>query len=135
MPVEVSVDAFPNKSFSGEITRVNPTVDVATRTFEIEIAVANLDGKLKAGSFARAAIKTRTDTNVKVVPPRAIVSLAGVNKVFLEVDGQAKSVPIEIGLRSSDWVEIRGELPEQAIVITSGHTLLVEGSPVQRRAE
>jgi len=131
MKVLITVDAFADKVFQGEITRVNPTVDVATRTFQVEVSVANLAGQLKAGSFARASIQTRLEPNVKIVPNQAVINFAGVSKVFVDQEGKAKTVQVTIGTRSGDWVEVIGDLKPGQSIITSGQTQLVEGSPLQ----
>ena len=58
---KVSTAAY-DCTFEGAITRINPSVDPATRTFEVEIQLPNTNGALKSGSFAKAAIETRFDT-------------------------------------------------------------------------
>jgi HlyD family secretion protein len=132
-PVAVRVEAYPNRTFAGTVTRVNPTVDTANRTFTAEIEVPNYDRALSAGGFAQAEIRTRTDTGILTVPPEAIVSFAGVTKVFVAEGETAKAVEVEIGTREKDWVEVRGALPRQTKVITSGQTQLVDGSPIRVR--
>ena len=53
--VDVLVEAYPGKTFVGRVARLNPTVDPLNRTFQAEVSVPNLDGRLKPGGFARAA--------------------------------------------------------------------------------
>ncbi|MFO0847075.1 MAG: efflux RND transporter periplasmic adaptor subunit [Gemmataceae bacterium] len=130
--VEVRVDAYPGAVFAGRVARVNPTVDPVNRTFQVEVAVPNLDGKLKAGGFARAAVRTHAET-IKTVPPDALVTFAGVTKVFVVADGHAKAVEVRTGGREKDYVEVLGDLPAGASVATSGFSLLVDGSPVKLR--
>lgn len=130
--VEVRVDAYADRVFPGRVARVNPTVDPLNRTFQLEIAVPNLDGKLKAGGFARAAVRTRTDAAVRTVPPEAVVAFAGVTKVFV-IEGTAKAVEVQVGVREREWVEVIGDLPAGATVATSGFSQLVDGSPVKVR--
>ncbi|OWK36351.1 putative Co/Zn/Cd efflux system membrane fusion protein [Fimbriiglobus ruber] len=132
-PADVRVDAYSDHVFHGRVARVNPTVDTATRTFMVEIEVPNLDGRLKAGGFARAAILTRTDAAVKSVPPQAIVNFAGVNKVFVVANEKAKAVVVDVGTRDKDWIEVIGDVTNGATVVTSGQTQLVDGSAVRVR--
>ncbi len=132
-PVEVRVDAYPNRVFVGKVARVNPTVEPSTRTFTVEIAVPNLDGKLKAGGFARAFLLTRRDDDVKTIPVQSLVTFAGVNKVFVIKDDIAKAVEVQVGTRDKDWIEVTGTLPANAVLATSGFTQLVDGSTVQLR--
>lgn len=134
---EIKVDAYPGSSFVGKVARINPTIDPTSRTFRIEIAVPNLDGRLKAGGFARAKIQVRTDSNVTTVPTEALVTLAGVNKVFLyDADsGTARAVQVQLGKRDQTWVEVDADLPPDGQLIVSGLTRVVDGSPVQLREE
>lgn len=131
--VEVRVEAFPDRVFAGTVTRVYPTVDTTNRTFLAEIEVPNCGHALSAGGFARAEILTRTDSDILTVPPEAIVSFAGVTKVFVAEGDTAKSIEVEIGTREKDWVEVRGALKRDAKVITSGQTQLVDGTPIRVR--
>jgi RND family efflux transporter MFP subunit len=132
-PVEVRVDAYPDRAFAGTVARVNPTVDPLNRTFEVEVLVPNGHGQLKAGGFARAELHLRTDPAVKTVPPHALVTFAGVTKVFVVEAGKAKPIEVRTGVRDREWVEVIGPVPDGARVITSGHSQIVDGSPVKVR--
>jgi RND family efflux transporter MFP subunit len=132
-PVDIRVEAYPGVVFVGRVTRVNPTVDPQSRTFQAEIAVPNLDGRLKAGGFARAAVRVRTDAGVPTAPPAAVHTFAGVSKVFVIESEKARAVPVEVGARDKDWVELIGDVPPGATVATSGFAQLVDGSPVKVR--
>jgi RND family efflux transporter MFP subunit len=120
--------------FEGVVSRINPDVNPTTRTFEVEISVANPNGKRKPGSFAKTAIVTRLDSAATTVPLESIVSFAGITKIFLIVDGQAKEVQVTLGVQGDTWVEIATpELPRDGIVITSGQTAIAEGARVAIR--
>jgi len=127
---EVRVDAFPEKVFPGKIVRVNPVVDTLNRTFTVEIQIANLDGRLKPGGFARAELLARTDPAVKTVPVASLISYAGVTKVFVIDRDKARAVVVKTGVRDKDWVEVLGPIPDGAVVATSGFSQLADGSPV-----
>jgi multidrug efflux pump subunit AcrA (membrane-fusion protein) len=129
--VAVHVEAYPRTTFAGVVARVNPTVDAINRTFIAEIEVPNCARTLSAGGFARGEIHTRTDAAVLTVPPEAVVSFAGIDKVYV-VEGQnARSIEVEVGRRDKNWVEVRGALKPGDRVITSGHSQLVDGSPIR----
>ncbi|QEL16075.1 efflux RND transporter periplasmic adaptor subunit [Limnoglobus roseus] len=130
---EVIADAVPGRAYVGKIVRINPTVDSTNRTFQVEIEVPNADGVLKCGGFAKADIQTRTDADVPTVPPEAIVTFAGVNKIFVVESGKAKAIEVQLGTREKDWVELIGQLPSAATAVTSGQSQLVDGSAVKIR--
>jgi len=121
-------------TFEGTVRRINPAVDPATRTFEVEIQLGNTNGALKSGSFAKTAIETRFDPAVPTVPLEAIVRFAGITKIFLVEKGRAKEVQVSTGVASDQWIEIAGSrIPADAQVVTSGQTVLADGTPVYVR--
>ncbi|MBX9625334.1 MAG: efflux RND transporter periplasmic adaptor subunit [Gemmataceae bacterium] len=133
-PAAVRVDAA-DRPFPGVVARVAPTVDAQTRTFLVEVEVPNNDpaARLKPGTFARAEVTTRSDAGVRTVPPGALVTFAGVTKVFVADGDRAKAVEVKVGQRDKEWVEVIGPLPPNAKVITSGLTQLVDGSAIRTR--
>lgn len=134
-PVRVATRACPEISFHGKITRINPSVDPTSRTFQVETVVANERGLLRPGGFARASIVTRALAQAAVVPMESIVHFAGVTKVFVVEDGKARSVSgIKTGQEGRGWVEIQSDrLPESAQVVTTGQSQLANGTPVAIR--
>ena len=69
-------------STAGEVSRVSPAVDVASRTFMVEVTFANADGKLKPGSFGRGTITVGMRTDA----PRKYVGLAGFGVEIAKVE-------------------------------------------------
>lgn len=140
-PVEVRVEAYPGEVFQGTVARVNPTVDRTNRTFQIEVQVPNEARRLKAGSFAKGSIFTRADAAAPTVPEEALVTFAGVIKVFAVRDGKAHAVRVEPatrlevaeGGRMTNWIEVRGALPPGTPVVTTGQSQLADGTPVRVR--
>ncbi len=119
------------KTFEGTVTRINPSVDQTTRTFEVEIQVPNPDGVLKSGSFAKAAIVTRRDANTQTVPLDAVVRFAGITKIFLKEGDKARERQVTPGAMTAEWIEIASpKLPNGAQVVTSGQSLLSDGLPI-----
>jgi RND family efflux transporter MFP subunit len=126
--------AYPDP-FDGEVSRINPAVDPATRAFEVELLVPNKEGRLKPGGFAKTGILTTLDSQAPTVPLEALVHFAGVSKIFLVEDGRAKEVQVTLGMQETDWVEIATpDLPSGAQVVTSGQTAIADGTPVSVRA-
>lgn len=132
--VQVSTAAHA-QPFAGRVVRINPTVDPVNRTFQVEIEVPNPEGKLKPGSFAKAAILTKRDSAVATVPLEALTAFAGITKIFVVEDGRAKEVRVTPGTQNTEWVEIipSTTLPHGAQVITSGQTALADGTPIAVR--
>jgi RND family efflux transporter MFP subunit len=131
--VQLRVEAYENKIFEGVVSRVSPTVDRLSRTFQVEVLVPNLARELKPGGFAKAAILTRVENQAKTVPVEAIVTAVGTTKIFLVQDGKARVLEIKTGVADPKWVEIIGELDPNSQVITSGQNQLTEGTRVKVR--
>lgn len=125
--------AARNKTVSGTVTRINPVIDSANRTFDVEIQIDNSRGELKAGGFAKTAIHVR-DEEAAAVPLEAIVKFAGITKIFLISESKAEEVQVTLGTQGDAWVEIASPtLPRGAQVITSGQSALADGAAVQVR--
>jgi len=127
-PVAVKVEAFP-EAFVGEVSRVSPAVDTSTRTFAVEILVANPNHVLKPGSFATAKIETGRELAL-MVPESVVRSFAGLSKVVLVRDGKATETPVELGQRHQGMVEIRSGLTRDDLVVVSSAATLTTGVPV-----
>jgi RND family efflux transporter MFP subunit len=136
--VDLSVDAYPGERFRGRVARISPSIDRASRTFQVEVTVPNDDRRLSPGAFAKASILTRVDPDALAIPEEALVSFAGVTKVFVLREGKAKEVLVRAGEAAPGedqrtWIEVAGDLPGDAPVITSGQTRLADGVAVRLR--
>jgi RND family efflux transporter MFP subunit len=126
--------AASTQSVTGTVTRINPSVEPATRTIEVEVLVPNPRGELRSGGFAKAAILTRTDAAAVTVPITAPYSFAGTTRVFVVENGKVRDVPVTLGVQTTDWVEVtRPPLTGGSQVVTSGHALLADGTTVTVR--
>ncbi len=129
-PAQISVEAFPGRSFTGRVTRVAPAVDVQTRTLSIEARVPNGDGRLKAGFFARGAVLTRKQEGAAFIPAEAVVYFVGITKVFVASDGKVQERMVRAGAREAGWVEIIEGVKPGETVATGNLSQLWNGAPV-----
>lgn len=128
--VVIQVEAFKDRSFSGKVTRLSPSVDAETRTLEIEATVPNKSGVLKPGFFARGVILTKKDENIAFVPESAVYSFVGINKVFVIADGKANERIVKTGVREGGMVEVIGGLKPGDIVAQTNLPNLYDGVAV-----
>ncbi|MEA2734544.1 MAG: rane fusion protein multidrug efflux system [Humisphaera sp.] len=128
-PVRVQVAAYP-EVFPGTVSRISPLVDRTSRTFEVEMLMPNPTGKLQPGSFATGQILTRMQENVTLVPIDALVTFAGVTKVYTVDNGKAVEKKIETGQRVGDNVEVVTGLSGAVPVVIEGKNRLATGTPV-----
>lgn len=115
---------------SGHIARLSPAYDEANRTRTVEADVPNEYGTLHPGAFARSEIIVENDAPVLTVPPHAILTFAGVDKVFRVKDGKALETRVTTGKRTEEWVEVTSGLSESEIVVVHPGNLQ-SGQPVQ----
>lgn len=66
--VEIYLDAYPGESYSGTVDMVAPMIEGRTRTQKIKIELANDEGKMKPGMFARAVINTYEKKEALIIP-------------------------------------------------------------------
>ncbi len=130
--VRLTTRAHPGVAIEGKIARINPSVETASRTFQVETVVSNARGLLRPGGFAKASIIVEAESKAAVVPTESIVRFAGVTKLFIIENGKAKSInDIETGTEGRGWVEVTSKLlPASAQIVTTGQTQLAEGTPV-----
>ena len=131
-PVRITVSSQPDLLFLGKVVRINPSVDVVSRTFQVETQVPNDRRLLRAGGFAKATIITDSAAQAAVAPTESIIRFAGVTKLFFVENGKARSVnDIVTGSEGPGWVEVTSKsLPTSAMVVITGQTQLANGTPV-----
>ncbi len=130
--VRLTTRAHPGVAIEGKIARINPSVETASRTFQVETLVPNERGLLRPGGFAKASIIVDAESRAAVVPTESIVRFAGVTKLFIVENGKARSInDIQTGAEGRGWVEVTStQLPATAQIVTTGQTQLAEGTPV-----
>ncbi|MBP2673399.1 MAG: macA 4, partial [Deltaproteobacteria bacterium] len=114
---------------TGRVVRLSPAIQEQNRTLAVEAEVANPGGRLRPGAFARAEIVVQADRPVVLLPVSAVVSFAGIEKVFGVKDGRSVERKIRTGRRSGDRVEVlEGLAAGETVVVEPGN--LVGGTPV-----
>lgn len=135
-PVQIRVDAYPGEPFEGRLTRISPAANPENRSITVEALVGNPDRRLKPGFFASAGIVTRSDDEALVVPETAVVTFAGVTKLFVVREGIAYERHVRTGTRDDQGlVEILEGLHADEVVATSGLAKLENGVPVTIRPQ
>jgi RND family efflux transporter MFP subunit len=115
---------------AGRVARVSPAIQEQSRTLTVEAEVANRDGRLRPGSFARAEIVVEAGRPSVLVPVSAITTFAGLEKVFVVKDDHAVEKRVRTGRRAGDRVEIlEGVDPGEPVVVEPGN--LTSGTPVR----
>jgi RND family efflux transporter MFP subunit len=128
--INVTVDAFPNRTFTGRVVRIGPSLDEKTRALTVEAEVANSGNLLRPGMFAKSRLITSANAPAVMVPQRAIVTVAGLSKVFVIETGKAVERVVKTGATDGDLIEIVEGVKDGEAVATSNLDKLQTGTAV-----
>ncbi|NUM35912.1 MAG: efflux RND transporter periplasmic adaptor subunit [Candidatus Brocadiae bacterium] len=128
-----SVDAYPDEIFSAKITRIGPTLKVATRTMETEIVYENTDYRLRPGMFARIPFIVKESKEAILVPADALIRQEGLYFAFIAVGNKAKKIAITPGIWAGNTVEVKpgSDLKQGDMLIVRGQANLIEESKIE----
>ena len=134
--VTIEVDLFPGEQFEGKVTRINPALDAATRTFGVEITIPNAKERLRPGMFARATFNMGERESV-MIPDQALQKQVGSSERYVYVikDGVAEYRLVKDGRRVGDLIEITEGLEAGEVVATTSFTRLMTGKKVEIKNE
>jgi membrane fusion protein, multidrug efflux system len=137
--VRISVDAYPNRSFEGKITAIEPQIATETRNIRVQGTIANPDHILKPGMFATTTVVLPDKPAVVTVPETAVDYTLYGDSVFLitekkEDDGKTSLTAVRTFVRTGNRVNGRAEIlsglkPGDGVVAV-GQLKLQSGSAV-----
>jgi RND family efflux transporter MFP subunit len=129
-PVEIHVDAYPEKAIAGKMARISPAVNSATRAFPFEALVPNDGALLKPGTFARLSVRTNKADRVLTLPYAALQYRYGVNRVFVVKGDRLVAKELRVGERLGDRIEIVSGVAAGEPVAMTDVDKLVDGLKV-----
>ena len=138
--VNVTVDAFPGRTFSAQITTIEPQISADTRTMAIQATMPNPDNALMPGMFVNAAVVLPPQPDMTVLPETAVdYTLYGDSVYVIREDGKdakgdpifkAVRTPIKTGARWGNKVAILDGLKPGDRVIAAGQVKVQNGAQV-----
>ena len=132
LPVEFKVNGYPNRTFTGRITRVNPTADPTTRQVKIIAAIPNVGNTLVGGLFAEGRVSTETKKAPMVAA--SAVDERGLRPSVMRLrNGKIEKVEVGLGIRdaAAETVEITSGLTPGDTVLLGAARGISEGTPVK----
>jgi membrane fusion protein (multidrug efflux system) len=133
-PVDLSVSGVAGHSFRGQVLRINPTLDSATRQGKVYVSVVNDEGRLAGEMFATGRVVLEEATGVVAVPAAALGSDTDRSPFVWRLrQGRLEKCALETGLRDElrELVEIRSGLAEGDTLLSHPIQGLLPGQPVQ----
>lgn len=138
--LNIFVDAYPDTPFEGEITAIEPAVNLESGVVQVQASIPNQDGKLRSGMFAKLDVKLPTLSEQILLPQHAInFTLYGQTVYVVEEqqtdDGDsvlvARQRVVEVTDREAEFARVTSGLSAGERVVTSGQVRLSNGSRVR----
>jgi multidrug efflux pump subunit AcrA (membrane-fusion protein) len=127
---ELTVDAWPGTTFTGQVTKVSPVIDLETRTTPVEITMPNSGYQLKPGMFARVRLILEERANQPVIIKEAVLGKAPDTYVFVVNNNTATIRNVRLGIREGSDYEITEGLKPGEQVVIMGQQRLHDGAAV-----
>ena len=123
--VNIAVNAYPGREFTGKIDYIYPSVNSETRTAKVRVVLANADGVLKPDMYASIQLMSGHGASVLAVPDSAVID-SGMRQVVLVqlAEGMYEPREVKLGLRSDGYVEVAEGLSEGENVVVRANFLI-----------
>ncbi len=126
----VTFAAFGDELFEATVTKVSPTLDLASRSRKVTCTLNVPDERIIIGMFAKIQVQTNALTDQVVIPYQSVMTRDGVSYVFVVTGDVARRRDVTLGIRSNDLVQVTSGLVSGETIVTKGQTLLADGSLV-----
>ena len=138
--VTVSVDAFPGRVFTGEVTAINPNIDEALRTVAVQATVPNSREEVRPGMFGSVHLEIGEEEALLVIPSVSVTYAPYGNSVYVierskDADGKEQTTVrqqiVQLGRARGDFVSVIKGLNEGDEIVSTGAFKLSPGAQVQ----
>lgn len=131
LPVTITSSSYPNETFDGKISVIDPFINDATRTTRVRIDVTNADWKLRPDMYVNAELHVNMGEGLTI--PVSAVLPTGVHNIVFVDKGEGRLQPrfIELGRQYGDDYEVKSGLSENERVVSSGNFLIDAEAQVQ----
>lgn len=137
--VRLRVDVFPGESWEGDLTTINPEVELSSRNVRMRATVPNADGRLLPGMFVSVEVLSDASEQVVAIPATAVLFAPYGDSVFTLSEGKdaagktallARQQFVRLGERRGDYVAVTSGLKPGQTVVSSGVFKLRNGMAV-----
>ena len=137
MNVDLTVDGFGDRKFTGRIERINPATEPGTRAILVFVGIPNPKSELRGGMFATGRVALAASAPVLSLPSAAVRTEAGQTYVWAIEDGKLARRMVVVGRRDEETgrVEIKTALPPTLKVLAARFDNLKEGAPALVKAD
>jgi Cu(I)/Ag(I) efflux system membrane fusion protein len=122
---KIKINAYPDKSFSGSVTYVYPTLKAETRTIPVRVELANPGGLLKPGMFAELEMQASIKGQVLTVPISAVIDSGTRQIVLIQLkEGRFEPREVKLGARSDNYIEVLDGVQTGEQVVVAANFLI-----------
>ena len=123
--VRLTINAYPEKIFSGTIAYIYPTLKAETRTVPVRIELANPGGLLKPAMYASVELAVGARDKVVTIPVSAVID-SGTRQIVLLQKSAGRFEPreVKLGARSDEYVEVREGIAAGDAVVVAANFLI-----------
>jgi Cu(I)/Ag(I) efflux system membrane fusion protein len=122
---QVSINAYPDKTFAGTVTYVYPTLKAETRTVPVRVELDNPGLLIKPGMFAQVELQVAVKAPGVTVPVSAVIDSGTRQIVLVQLkEGRYEPREVKLGARSDSYVEVLSGLKEGEPVVVAANFLI-----------
>lgn len=130
-PVWVYVQSSRNEPYNGMISSIDTITQTGKAGYEVKVGLQGSDTNIKSGMFAEVVLNTQSSGSALCLPVNAVITKAGQSIVYVPTDdGRVHQMTVTTGLSNDTYIEITGGINAGQEVVTSGNTLVSEGSKI-----
>jgi membrane fusion protein (multidrug efflux system) len=136
MPVDLAIDGFGERRFSGRIERINPATEAGTRAILVYVGIPNADRALRGGMFATGRIALAADAAAPTLPQTAIRTEAGQTFIWSIENGKLVRRIVVVGRRDDEAgrIEVKTPLAADLSILAARFDNLKDGAPALVKA-
>jgi Cu(I)/Ag(I) efflux system membrane fusion protein len=106
--VQVHINAYPERQFSGKVGFIYPTLTTETRTAKVRVELPNNQGLLKPGLYGGVTLAALENKEARLAVPDSAVIDSGTRQIVLLKLGDGKFEPrsVKLGLQADGYYEV-----------------------------
>ena len=128
--VTVTQSELASQKFQGKVARTGASIDAATRTMQVEIAMSNKDGALLPGAYVQVELPLQASQGMLIAANTLMIRGDGISVAVVDANGRVKLAPVKIGRNLGDSVEVLGGVNASDRLVLNPSDSLADGDQV-----
>ena len=129
-PVTVTQVELRGRTFEGRVARTSGSIDAASRTMQVEVALPNKDGALLPGAYVQVSLPLPANDSM-VIPTNALAFRGdGMRVAAVDASGKVKLLPVKVGRNFGQSVEVLSGIQGKERLVLNPSDSLADGDQV-----